>query len=214
MMSTDNDPTDHSDLDDDLLRMSADAMAILNSLSNEVNDEGTNKSKKKKEIVHIDNLDVDHDDYSDDDDDDIHDDDDDTIGDDSITKELRSLRDVQKEMERELNSQDVNAMQEAITKLKQQPLSPLNSPMSSPRSGKSLKRLGKDDRLIIQRILKEEKEKARPTNLLLRYIEKYSLYGPGNVGCGPNVSFSLLTSAVGVWSILIGLSYQVLNAEF
>ena len=227
-----NDLTEHSDadftgeLDSDLLKMSADAMAILNSLSEEVNDDNDQKKKKKKkkEIAHIDDLDLGDDD--DEDDTDNYDDDDDTVGDmslgdDSITKELKSLQNVQKEFERELNSQDVSSMQEAMMKLKQQPLSPLSSPLNSPTSMKSKqksshlsKKLGEVDQQIIQRILQEEKERQKTRNIILDYIERYSLYGPGYLGCGKQVDVTLLVAAVGVWSILIGLSYHIMTAEF
>lgn len=226
-----NDLTEHSDaditgeLDSDLLKMSADAMAILNSLSDEVNDDNDQKKKtKKKEIAHIDDLDIGGDD--DDDDTDNYDDDDDTVGDmslgdDSITKEVKSLRNAQKDLERELNSQDVSSMQEAMAKLKQQPLSPLSSPFNSPTSTKSKKKsshlskqLGEVDQQIIQRILQEEKERQKTSNIILEYVERYSLYGPGYVGCGKQLDVTLLIAAVGVWSILFGLSYHVMNAEF
>ena len=188
------DPTDHSDntdLDHDLLRMSADAMAILNSISDEVNEisatspkgKGSNlddsfsefgyehnssktqavimgvstaEKETKSKIVHIDDLDVDDDDTVGDL----------SLGDGSIADEFKSLRDIQKEIERELQSHDEDAMHRELARIQQQQSPPL----------KTRKVLDVDDKEIIDRILKEEKSRSLPQNIALEFIERYHLF--------------------------------------
>jgi len=135
-------------------------MSVLNSLSNEV-DEVSSKEKTKQtspravspdpdetpapqsKIRHIDDLS-------------LSDDDDDMSDDGSIMRELSALRDVAKEIEREIASQDTTSMRKAIEE---------EEASLDPRK----RLLGEEDHAIINRILDDELKNSVPKNGFERF---------------------------------------------
>ena len=183
---------DHSDIDIDfdVRQMSLDAMKILESLSDEVNEIEKSSAKNRSRSASPsssskgsfrDDKKLDADiaegtkvtpsptkkyqnindiDLGDDDDED----DDYSISDDSITKELDVLAAVTREIERELATQDTHTMRKAMLNVE-----------ASPDPRKSM--LDSDDKEIIQKILDDELRNYEPKNAMERFLKRYQIEG-------------------------------------
>jgi hypothetical protein len=215
-----DDVSEHSDIDIDnidihLHRMSVDAMKILESITDEVNEIGKGNSSrdpsssppsKKGKLEpsmmsdgkpvtpspdqkprHMDDLDLGGDD--DDDDDDMSDDG-------SLAQELSALRSVAMEIERELSTQDVGTMQKAISGIESS---------SDPRK----RMLNSDDKEIIRRILDDEMKKYVPKNSWERFMKRYHLEGISE----QDKTYFLAPICTLVCSIFIRLVYKVMYGE-
>lgn len=236
------DDSEHSDVDVDmdidihLQRMSTDALAVLDSLRDEVAELSRDSSSrrlggksprsrtassssegelKEDNMTHSDNHDMTLKDLkkTKDDDDDTslnlpgsfrdrdYDDDDDMSDDESIARELGALREVTREIERELKSQDADSMRDAISRIEN----------STDKANLRKQLMGSEDKEIIRKILEDEMKKDPPSNPIEGFIHTFGLYGPG-VG-GRDLNYPLLAGAVAVWVVVIGLLVQVMNYD-
>jgi hypothetical protein len=226
------------DLDADIRRMSVDAMNMLDSITDEVNGMANTSSRKsksrlvspsshgrqeqlesfphtdahdmtrsekaqpellvtpspEKRIKHIDDIDVGHDDETDYDDDISYD----GSCDDSIMKEMEALNKVAAEIERELSAQDVQTMQKAMLELQ-------NSPKATLRE----RIIDLDDREIIRKLLEEEMLKVGPKTEWEKFTQRFPSEGLST----EQQTYILASSAIVVWSIVVGLIYKSLYRD-
>jgi hypothetical protein len=219
-MELSEDLSEHSDINEDIRRMSMDTMKFLDSMSKSTkspsrtsqrsssvspsshqdgdnHDDMITPTDGSKQVIasspkikNIDDLEID----SDDDDDDYDDD----MSLSSMTNELSALVAVTKEIERELSNEDSRTMMEAMSKLEKSP-----DPV--------VKRiLGSDDREIIRRVLEEEMKKASiPKNDFERFLKTYRV----DDLMEPSTTNFLAGTAALVWSIVFGLFLRVMYAE-
>jgi hypothetical protein len=132
--------------------------------------------------------------------DDSNSDEDDMSDDESIVKELHALREVTREIERELKSQNAESMQDAIARIEQ-----------SSDDTKLKKLMTSDDKEIIRRILEDEMKKNQPKNAIEGFVHQYNLYGPG--AGGEELNIPLLAVTVAIWAIVIGLLVKTMYFE-
>jgi hypothetical protein len=132
--------------------------------------------------------------------DDSNNDEDDMSDDESIVKELYALREVTREIEREIKSQNTESMQDAIAQIEQ-----------SPDDTKLKKLITSDDKEIIRRILEDEMKKNQPKNAIEGFVHRYNLYGPG--AGGEELNIPLLAVTVAIWAIVIGLLVKTMYFE-
>jgi hypothetical protein len=224
-MEVSEDLSEHSDIDEDIRRMSMDAMKFLDSMTLDVAE--LSKSTKSpsrtpqrpRSVSPSSHQDGDsrHEimtptdgskqvitpspkiksihDLEIDSDDDDYDDD---ISLSSLTNELSALVAVTKEIERELSNQDSGTMKEAMSKLEKSP-DPVLKLM-----------LGSDDKEIIRRVLEEEMKKISvPKNDFERFLKTYRV----DELTEPNTTKFLAGTAGLVWSIVFGLLCRVMYAE-
>jgi hypothetical protein len=71
--------------------------------------------------------------------------------------------------------------------------------------------MGSDDKEIIRKILEDEMKQDPPSNPIEGFIHAYGLYGPG--AGGQDLNYPLLAGAVAVWAVVIGLLVQVMNYD-
>jgi hypothetical protein len=221
-MELSEDLLEHSDINEDIRRMSMDTMKFLDSITDDVaelskstkspsrtsrsvspsshqdgdNHDGvmTPTNGSKQGIAPSSKIKSIHDLEIDGDDDD----DDDDMSFSSMTNELSALIAVTKEIERELSTQDSQTMMEAMSKLEKSP-----DPV--------VKRiLGSDDKEIIRRVLEEEMKKVSvPKNDFERFLKTYRVDNLTE----PNTTKFLAGSAALVWSIVFGLILRVMYGE-
>jgi len=226
------------DLDSDIRRMSLDAMKMLDSLTDEVTElanSSTPKSKSRsgspssrkidehpedmshsdahdmslsemaqpqlvvtpspeKKIKHIDDIDVGDDDETDRDDDMSYD----GSYDGSIMKEMDALNKVAAEIERELSTQDVKTMQKAMLELQHSPKATLRERI-----------IDLDDREIIRKVLEEEMIKVGPKTEWEKFTQRFS----SQELSAEQTTYVLASSAIMVWSVVVGLIFKSLMGE-
>lgn len=71
--------------------------------------------------------------------------------------------------------------------------------------------MGSEDKEIIRKILEDEMKKDLPSNPIEGFIHAYGLYGPG--AGGQDLNYPLLAGAAAVWAVVIGLLVQVMNYD-
>ena len=71
--------------------------------------------------------------------------------------------------------------------------------------------MGSVDKEIIRKILEDEMKKDLPSNPIEKFIHTYGLYGPG--AGGQDLNYPLLAGAVAVWAVVISLLVQVMNYD-
>ena len=197
-------------IDSVLVEMSKETMRLLDSLTDEVAELSSENSPKsvvtptssvrgnneKEEIKSISQIESDEDCRSDDDDDDS--------SNASFLEELSALREVSKQIEKELHNETTDSMNEAMKCI-------LNSP--DPNSKIRITLESDDcDRKIIDRILDEEKimesnvPKSETEQLVSSRIRQQGI-------TATETTYVLSVLCVMVWSIVFGLMQKVMYTE-
>lgn len=117
----------------------------------------------------------------------------------SILEELHALQMVSKQIEEELNEETVDSMQSAMAQIGNTP------------AKEKAKRiiLQDDDKEIIDRILEDENKKYKPTNQIEKIVWRIRQEGLS----ANELTYVLSTLCVLVWSIVFSLMQRVMHAE-
>jgi hypothetical protein len=117
--------------------------------------------------------------------------------DESLANEMKALKQVALEIERELQSTDSHTVQEAIERIGN----------SQDPHVKGI--LESEDKVIIRKILDEEIQRNEPKNKLLRYLYKAVM----NTLTEEETTHLLVAVASLVWSIVLGLVFRDMTVE-